>query len=358
MDRDTVGPDPGGHARRQQRAVPPAEEPMNAHRRTLLAALAAAPALARPALAQPAWPSRPLRLVVPFTPAGTTDIAARIIAEPLGARLSQQVIVENRAGAGGNIGSDLVAKAEPDGHTLLMQTISSGAINYALYAQRMPYRPEDLAAVGLVVRVPNAIFVNPALPVQTLRELVAYAKARPGRLNIGSSGSGTSLHMTGELLKLEAGIDLIHVPFRGAGPMLAEVIAGRVEVAVDNLPSAIGHIREGRLRALAVTTRTRSPALPEVPTTAEQGLPGVEATAWFGLQAPARTPRPIIDRLGAEVNAVVQDPAVWPKLADLGGMKPDLTPEGGTTPAAFEAFIRAEIARWAEVVRRSGATVD
>jgi tripartite-type tricarboxylate transporter receptor subunit TctC len=239
-----------------------------------------------------------------------------------------------------------------------MQTISSGAINYALYGARMPYKPEDLAGVGLVVRVPNVIFVTPGLPPRSLRELVAYAKARPGQLNIGSSGSGTSLHMTGELLKLEAGIDLTHVPFRGAGPMLAEVIAGRVEVAVDNLPSAIGHIRDGRLRALAVTTKERTPALPDVPATAEEGLPGVEATAWFGVQVPARTPRPVVDRLGAEIDAVVKEEVVRARLADLGGMPPALTPEGGTTPAAFEQFTRAEIARWTEVVRRSGARVE
>ncbi|MBW8269052.1 Bug family tripartite tricarboxylate transporter substrate binding protein [Caldovatus aquaticus] len=333
---------------------------MTHHRRTLLlgaAAFAWAP-LAR-AGAQPAgWPARPIRLIVGFPPAGTTDIAARIIAPPLGQRLGQQVVIENRPGAGGNLGADIVAKAEPDGYTLLMQTISSGAINYALYKQRMPYRPEDLAAVALVVRVPNVIFVHPSLPVRTLRELVAYAKQRPGQLNIGSSGSGTSLHMTGELLKLEAGIDMTHVPFRGAGPMLTEVIAGRVQVAVDNLPSALGHIREGRLRALAVTTATRSPALPDCPTTAEEGLPGVEATAWFGVQAPARTPRPIIERLGRELDAIVKEPETRAKLADLGGMPPNLTPDGGTTPEAFEAFIRNEIAKWAQVVERSGATID
>jgi tripartite-type tricarboxylate transporter receptor subunit TctC len=239
-----------------------------------------------------------------------------------------------------------------------MQTISGGAINYSLYGPRMPIRPEELAAVALMLRVPNVIFVNPGLPVTTLRELVDYAKARPGRLNIGSSGAGTSLHMTGELLKLEAGLDMTHVPFRGAGPMLQEIIAGRVEVGVDNLPSAIGHIRDGRLRALAVTTRERTPALPDVPTTAEQGLPGVEATAWFGLQGPARTPRPVIDRISQEVNVIIREPEMARRIADLGGMAPGLTPDGGTAPDAFEAFIRAEIAKWSEVVRRSGATAE
>ncbi|WP_270937068.1 Bug family tripartite tricarboxylate transporter substrate binding protein [Falsiroseomonas oryzae] len=331
-----------------------------ATRRTLLGAALATPVLLPTgARAQGAWaPSRTVRLVVGFPPAGTTDIAARLLAEPLGRRLGQQVVVENRPGAGGNIGNDVVAKADPDGHTLLMQTISGGAINYSLYGARMPIKPEDLAAVGLMIRVPNAIFVNPNLPVNTLQELVAYARARPGRLNIGSSGAGTSLHMTGELLKLEAGIDLTHVPFRGAGPMMQEIIAGRVEVGVDNLPSVIGHLREGRLRPLAVTTRERTPAMPEVPATAEQGLPGVEATAWFGVQAPARTPRAAIQRISDEMNQIIREPDMQRRLADLGGMAPNLTPDGGTSPEAFDAFIKAEIAKWSEVVRRSGAQVE
>ena len=334
-------------------------------RRAALAAgagLMAAPTivLGRVASAQGggAYPNRTIRLVVPFTPAGTTDIAARILAERLTQRLGQQVVVENRAGAGGNVGSDMVAKSDPDGYTLLMCTISSGAINYSLYGPRMPYKPEDLAGAGLMLKVPNAIFVTNDLPVRTLRELVDYVKARPGRLNNGSSGVGTSLHLTGELLKTAAGLDMAHVPFRGAGPMLQEVIAGRIQVAVDNLPSVIGHIRDGRLRALAVTTATRSPALPDVPTTAEAGFPAVEATAWFGVQAPARTPRPIIERLGAEIDAVTKEPETRAKVAELGGMPPGLTPDGGTSPETFEAFVRAEISKWAEVVRRSGATVE
>ncbi|WP_237215776.1 Bug family tripartite tricarboxylate transporter substrate binding protein [Falsiroseomonas oryziterrae] len=333
---------------------------MRTTRRAVLGASLAAPFLVPAgAHAQAAWaPARTVRIVVGFPPAGTTDIAARLLAEPLGRRLGQQAVVENRPGAGGNIGNQVVAQAEPDGHTLLMQTISGGAINYSLYGPRMQNRPEDLAAVALMLRVPNAIFVTPNLPVRTLRELVDYAKARPGQLNIGSSGMGTSLHMTGELLKLEAGIDMTHVPFRGAGPMLQETISGRIEVAVDNLPSVIGHLREGRLRPLAVTTRERSPAMPEVPTTAEAGFPGVEATAWFGVQAPARTPRAAIQRISDEVNQIIREPDMQRRLADLGGMAPNLTPDGGTSPETFEAFIRAEIAKWGEVVRRSGATAD
>ena len=332
------------------------------HRRALLGAAGLLPLATLPAAAQAdaaaRWPARPVKFIVPFAPAGTTDIAARILAERLQHRLGQAFPIENRAGAGGNIGSDAVAKAEPDGYTILMQTVSSGAINYALYAGQIGYKPSDLANVGLLIRVPNVIFVNNNLPVRTLRDLVALAKSKPGALNQGSSGAGTSLHMAGELLKLEAGIQMTHVPFRGAGPMLAEVMAGRVEVGFDNLPSAIGHIRDGRLRALAVTTTTRSAALPDVPTTAEEGLPGVEATGWFGVQMPARTPKPIIQKLGAEIDAIVKDPDVWSRLADLGGMKPDLTPDGGTSPEAFERFVAAEVTKWAEVVRRSGAKVD
>ncbi|WP_207537672.1 Bug family tripartite tricarboxylate transporter substrate binding protein [Sabulicella rubraurantiaca] len=323
--------------------------------------LLAAAALAAPGIAsaQGQWsPNRPVRLVVGFTPAGTTDIAARIITEPLSQRLGQQVIVENRPGAGGNLGADLVAKADPDGHTILMQTISSGAINYQLYGQRMPYKPEDLVGISLVTRVPNAIFVHPGVQANTLGELVELAKRNPGRMNIGSSGVGTSLHMTGELLKLATGIDLLHVPFRGAGPMLQEMIAGRIQVGVDNLPSVVNHLREGRLRPLAVTTKTRSPAMPEVPTTEEAGLPSVEATAWFGLVGPARMPREAILRINRECEAVLADPAVWRRFEELGGMRADLAPGGGSTPETFDTFIRNEVAKWSDVVRRSGATVE
>lgn len=329
-------------------------------RRALLSASLAAPILANlPARAQGTWsPTRPVRLVVGFTPAGTTDIAARLLVEPLSQRLGQQVVIENRPGAGGNVGADVVAKADPDGHTLLMQTISSGAINYGLYGPRMPYKPEDLAGISLVIRVPNAIFVTPSLPVNTLAELVALVKANPGKFNIGSSGVGTSLHMTGELLKLAAGLDLTHVPFRGAGPMMQEIIAGRVEVGVDNLPSVINHLREGRLRPLAVTTATRSPQLPDVPTTAEAGQPNVEATAWFGLVGPARMPTAAIQRINREVEAILTEPAMWAKFADLGGMRADLAPGGGSTPENFDTFIRNEIVKWTDAVRRSGATVE
>ena len=325
-------------------------------RRALLGGIAAA-SLARPAFAQ-AFPTRTIRLVVPFPPAGTTDIAGRILAERLTPRIGQNVVVENRAGATGNIGAEHVARSEPDGHTLLICTISTASINYSLWGARMPIKPEDLAAVGLLIRVPNVVFVPASSPHRTVADLVAAAKAAPGRLSYGSSGSGGSPHMTMEMFKLRTQTDITHVPFRGAGPMLIEAIAGRLESGCDNMPSCIGHIREGRLRALAVTSDVRTSALPDVPTLAEAGVRDFEATAWFGVQAPARVPRPIIERLGAEIDAIVREPSYLARIAELGGSPPGLTPQGGSTPAAFEAYIRGEITKWAEVVRVSGATVD
>ncbi|MDO9709572.1 Bug family tripartite tricarboxylate transporter substrate binding protein [Paracraurococcus lichenis] len=325
------------------------------HRRALLAAPALLPALAR---AQQPWPARPIRLIAGFPPAGTTDIAARLIAERLAPRLGQPVAVENRPGATGNIAAEAVARAEPDGYTLHATNVGTGSINYTLFGPRMPVKPEDFSELGLLMQVPNVLFVHPAVPARTLAEFVALAKARPGAMNYGSAGSGGSPHMTMELFKHLAGISISHVPFRGAGPMLVEAVAGRLEAGSDNMPSCIGHIRDGRLRALATTGARRSPALPDVPTVAESGFPGFEATAWFGVQAPARTPRAIVALLGEAIDACTKEPVYRARLADLGADPPGLTPDGGTSPEAFAGFVRAEIAKWAEVVRLSGATVD
>ncbi|MBD0272329.1 MAG: tripartite tricarboxylate transporter substrate binding protein [Acetobacteraceae bacterium] len=317
----------------------------------LSAASVAAPTRAPLAQGDAAWPNRPVRIVVPFPAAGTTDLLARILADALGQRLGQPVVVENRAGAGGNIGADAVAKST-DGHSLLMTTIGTAAINYGLYRNTMPYKPEDLAAVSNMAAVPNVIIASPNVDARTLQDAVALAKRRREGLTIGSSGNGTSLHLTGELLKQAAGIDLVHVPFRGSGPMLTEVIAGRVDLAVDNLPSSLGHIRDGRLRALAVTTERRAPALPDTPTTREAGFPTVDAVAWFGIQVPARTPRPVIERLATEIQAAVRDPAIRAKIEEQGAEPV------GDTPEQFEAYIKREIARWGEVVRRANVSLD
>ncbi|WP_372622985.1 Bug family tripartite tricarboxylate transporter substrate binding protein [Falsiroseomonas sp.] len=327
------------------------------HRRSLLLAsgLLAGLAVAREGSAQGSgqqgWPSRPIRLVVPFPAGGTTDILARIVAEPLGQRLGEPVVVENRAGAGGGIGAAQVAKADADGHTLLMTTIGTAAINYGLY-RNLPYKPEELAAVSNIAVVPNVIVARSGLNAGTLAEAVALAKQARQPLTIASSGNGTSLHLTGELLKQAAGIDLIHVPFRGSAPMITEILAGRVDMAVDNLPSSLPHIREGRMKALAVTSEQRVPALPNVPTTREAGFPQVDASAWFGIQAPARTPQPVLDKLAQELQAVLQDPAVREKIAAQGGEPV------GDSPQQFQAFIDREIARWDEVIKRGNVTVD
>ena len=307
------------------------------------ALLAAAPTIPQPAHAQAApWPTRPVRIVVPFPAGGTTDLLGRILAAQLQQRLGSPFVVDNRGGA----------RDEPDGHTLLMATIGTAAINYELYKATITYKPADLAAVSNMVNVPNVILVASDSPSRTLQDLVARARATPGGLTIGSSGNGSSLHLTGELLKEAAAINLVHVPYRGAGPMLIDAIAGRVDLSVDNLPSSIGHIRGGRLRALAVTGAQRSPSLPDVPTVREAGLPGVETVAWFGLQAPARTPRPIIDRLAAEMRAVVSAPEVQSRIAELGG-------DGAAgTPEEFQRLIDAEILRWTDVIRRAKVQVD
>ena len=331
---------------------------MTISRRAALGAGLAAAGLARPARAQEAWPSRPIRLVVPFTPAGTTDIVARLAAERLGPLLGQPVVVENRAGAGGNVGGEFVARAEPDGHTVLFTTIGTGAINFAVYAERMPYRPQDLAAIGLLTRVPNVLMVAPDLPVRTVTELVALSKARRGGLNYGTAGIGSSPHVCGELFKMQTGADLTHVPYRGSAPMLTELMAGRVEAGMDNIPSSLAFIRDGKLRALATTGATRSPVLPEVPTMQEAGLAGFEATAWWGILAPAATPRAVVARFGEAVDRVAREPGFRQRLAEFGAEPAGLTPEGGSTPEAFDAFLKAEREKWAEVVRRSGARAE
>ncbi|HYF06564.1 MAG TPA: tripartite tricarboxylate transporter substrate binding protein [Acetobacteraceae bacterium] len=328
------------------------------HRRTLLAApaaLLAAPSVAR---AQAGWPSRPIRLVIPFTPAGTTDLVGRATAERLSQRLGHPVVVENRPGAGGNVGGEFVARAEPDGHTLLLTTIGTGAINFAVYGPRMPYRPEDLAAVGLMIRVPNVLMAANRTTIRSVADLVREARARPGQISYGTAGVATSPHVVVEQLRLATNIDITHIPYRGSAPMLTEMVAERIEIGMDNIPSALPFIREGRIRAIGVTSARRNAALPDVPTIAEQGIPDFEATAWFGVLAPAATPAPVVARLGAELDAIGKEPEFRRRMAELGADPAGLTADGGSSPETFAAFLRAEIAKWADVVRRANVRVE
>jgi len=298
------------------------------------------------------FPARPIRLVVPFPPGGATDIAARLIGERMSADWKQPVTVDNRPGAGGNIGADVVAKAAPDGYTLIVGVTGSHAINTSLYA-RMPYDPvKDFEAISQVAVVPNVVVVHPSVPAQTLRELVALAKKEPGKLNYASLGSGTAAHLTMEMFKTAAGIDLTHIPYKGSSPAVADLIAGQVQTMIDGLPSALPHVKAGKLRALAVTSARRSAAAPDLPTIAESGYPGFSADAWSGLFAPKGTPRPIVDKLAAETQRILKLPEVQKRLADLGAEPV------GSTPAEFSEHVKREIDKWARVVKASGARVD
>ena len=295
--------------------------------------------------AQSDYPSRPSQIVVPFPPGGATDILARAIGFELQKAWGQSVIIENKPGAGGNTGADLVAKSPADGHTLVMGTVGTHAINMSLYA-RMPYDAvKDFEPVVLVAGVPNLLVVHPSVNAKSLREL-------PGKLNVASSGNGTSIHLSAELYKQMAGVDIPHVPYKGSSPAVADLLGGQVQMMFDNMPSSLPQVKAGKLRALAVTSMTRSPALPDVPTMDEEGLKGFDATSWFGLLAPAGTPRDIVTKLnGAAVKALAS-----------AEMRERLAAQGadpvGNTPDQFAAFIKTEIDKWAKIVKASGARVD
>jgi tripartite-type tricarboxylate transporter receptor subunit TctC len=298
------------------------------------------------------YPTRPIRLVVPFPAGGTTDILARAVSQKLTEAFGQAVVVDNRPGAAGNIGSDLVAKSTPDGYTLLMGTVGTHAINPSLYA-KMPYdHVKDFIPVVLVAGVPNVLVVNPALPVNSVADLIKLAKDKPGTINFASSGSGTSIHLSGELFKTMAGVDMTHVPYKGSAPALTDLIGGQVQIMFDNLPSSLAQIKAGKLRAVAVTSLKRAPALPDVPTISESGLPGFEASSWFGVLAPAGTPAPIVARINAEVNKWLQSADAREKLLGQGAEA------AGGSPEQFASYIRVETEKWAKVVKASGAKVD
>jgi tripartite-type tricarboxylate transporter receptor subunit TctC len=310
---------------------------------------AVAPVVSIRARAQ-AYPARPLHLIVFFPPGGVGDILGRLMGQWLSERLGQAVIVENRPGAGGNIGTESVVRAAPDGYTLLWAT-SPNAINATLYDKLNYNFIRDIAPVAATIRVPNVMEVNPQVPATTVPEFIAYAKANPGKLNMASGGIGVPSHVVGELFKMMAGVDMVHVPYRGAAPALTDLLGGQMQVLFDAMPSSIGYIRAGKLRPLAVTTATRSDVLPQIPTVAEF-LPGFEASTWFGVGAPKGTPVEIVDRLNKEVNAGLADPKIKARIVDLGG-----TVLPGT-PAAFGALIAEETEKWAKVVKFSGAKVD
>ena len=298
-----------------------------------------------------AWPNRPLRMVVPAAAGGTIDILTRALSVRLSEGLGQPVVIENRGGAGTNIGMDAVAKSAPDGYTLLMGGVTV-ATNPSLYAKLSFDPAKDLVPVSLVVSSGNVLVVNPDLPVKSVQELVAYARARPGELNYGSPSSGSTPHLAGELFNALTGSKLVHVPYKGAALGLNDLIAGRVQLSFDNIPPAIPHIRSGKLRALAVTASRRSALLPEVPTAIEAGLAGFDVSAWFGLLAPAGTPREAIQRVHAETAKALQVPELRDRLVQLGF---DVI---GSTPDAFGELIRSETVRWAKIIRDSGAKAE
>jgi tripartite-type tricarboxylate transporter receptor subunit TctC len=297
------------------------------------------------------FPNRAIRIVVPFPPGGATDAAARLVAVKMGEHWGQPVVVDNRAGAGGNVGSDLVAKAPADGYTLVMGVTGSHAINTSLYS-RMPYDPvTDFIAISQVAVVPNVLVVHPSVPAKTLAELVALAKKEPGKLNYASLGNGTAAHLGMEMLKSEAGVDITHVPYKGSAPAVSDLLAGQVQMMVDGLPSALPHVKAGKLRAIALTSLRRAPSLAELPTIAET-YPGFYADAWSGLFAPRGTPQPVVDKLSAEVQRILRLPDVREKLTALGAQPV------GSTQAEFTAHVKREIDKWAKVVKTSGAKVD
>lgn len=310
------------------------------------------------AYAQNNYPDKPIRLVVPFTAAGTTDILARAVGAELSKSLGQQVIVDNRPGAGGNVGTEIVAKSSPDGYTLLMGTVGTHGINQSLYP-KLGFDPiKDFAPVTLVASVPNVLVLNAAFAeknkITDVKSFIAYAKAHPGKLNMASSGNGTSIHLAGELFKTLTKTYMVHVPYRGSSPAVTDLIGGQADLMFDNLPSSMAFIKSGKLRPLAVTSSKRSPALPDVPTIAETGgeLAGYEASSWFGILAPAGTPKEIVNRLQQEIAKALSSPSVKEKLVAQGAEPV------GNTPEQFAAHIEAETKKWAKVVKDSGAKVD
>ena len=297
------------------------------------------------------YPSRPIRMIVAYPPGGGTDQVGRVMAEQLTVTLGQNVVVDNRGGATGNIGTELAARALPDGYTLLMGNVAPNAVNVSLF-KKLPFDPvKDFSPVSLVAITPNILVAHPSIPVKTIKELIAYAKAKPGTLNFPSAGVGSSSHLAGELLKSLAGISMVHVPFKGGGPALVAVIAGEVQIMFATMPAAMPHVKSGKVKPVAVTTAKRSKAMPELPTIAESGVKGYDASTWYGLLAPARTPPAIVTRLHGDTVKILAGPTR--QRLEAQGFEPD-----GGTPAEFANYIKSEITKWAKVIKDAGIPAE
>jgi tripartite-type tricarboxylate transporter receptor subunit TctC len=324
----------------------------SASRRTLVLSLPAAAlaAWAPRAVQAQAFPSKPITLIVPFPAGGTTDILARIVGEAMGKDLGQAVVIDNRGGAGGNIGTQQAARAAPDGHTLLMGTVGTHAINASLY-KKLPFDPvKDFAPLSRVAMVPNLLVAHPSRPYKTVQELIAHAKAN--KVNYASSGNGTSIHLSGELFKSLAKVDMVHVPYKGSAPAVTDLVGGQIDVMFDNMPSAIQHVRGGRLKALAVTTAKRSTALPDVPTLAEAGVKGIDTGTWFGLLAPVATPNEITTRLHAEVTKVLAQPEFRKRLEEMGAEPV------GNTPEQMASQIKSDTDKFSKLVKDAKVVIE
>lgn len=327
--------------------------PTSRTRRAVLSTLACAALAASTftAYAADAWPSKPITIVVPFAAGGTTDILARIVGQKLSASLGQPVIIDNKAGAGGTLGANVAAHAAADGNTFFMATIAH-AIAPGLY-KSLPYDfTRDLTPVGLVGTVPNVLIVNNSVPAKNVKELIAYIKANPGKVNFGSAGPGSTEHLAGELFRSMTGTQITHVPYKGGAPMMADLLGGQIQMALETSPSAAPHVRAGKVRALAVTSAKPSPAYPGVPTLSEAGVPGYEMVTWFALMAPHGTPAPIVERMHKELQAALQAKDVEAKFADQGVTAGDMTPQ------QVDSFVRSETTKWARIVKESGAKVE
>ncbi|MBI4195370.1 MAG: tripartite tricarboxylate transporter substrate binding protein [Betaproteobacteria bacterium] len=298
------------------------------------------------------YPARPIRMIVPYAPGGATDIFARIVAEKLASAWGQQVVVDNRAGAGGNIGSDLAAKANPDGYTMLLGTSGSNAVNPSLYT-KMPYEAKrDLAFIAPFASTPNILIVRTAHPAKSVQDLIQMAKSKPGKVTYGSSGVGSVLHLSGELLKTVTGVNIVHVPYKGTGPSLIDLLGGQIDMVFSNLPPVVPFVQEGRMRGIAVTTAERVRALPNVPTMIEAGVPNYDVTSWFGVFVPSRTQGAVVEKINREVQRMLKAPDTQERLATMGADPMFMTPREAN------AFFHSEIAKWAKVIKASGAKVD